>query len=126
LVIRFITINEILPNEVEISLGVRSRGSFKIILECYKWLFRIIWINFSKNTDGTNLFKNCGSHFYLMINLVKEVLEDIINADYKKVLDLLEKEKPALSYTLGKKIVQNKLNWWPLRFFETSKDLAQM
>jgi hypothetical protein len=45
-----------------------------------------------------------------MIDLVKEVLEDRICADYKKVPDLLEKEEPVLAYTLGKKIVQNKLN----------------
>jgi hypothetical protein len=45
-----------------------------------------------------------------MIDLVKEVLEDKICTNYKKVLDLLEKEKPALAYTLGKKIIQNKLN----------------
>jgi hypothetical protein len=38
----------------------------------------------------------------------------------------LEKEKPALAYTLGKKIVQNKLNLWLLRFFEIGKDFAQM
>jgi hypothetical protein len=29
-----------------------------------------------------------------MIDLAKEVLEDKISTDYKKVLDLLEKEKP--------------------------------
>jgi hypothetical protein len=45
--------------------------------------------HFTKITDGINLFKSCG---YLMIGLVKEVLEDKISADYKKVLDLLEKE----------------------------------
>jgi hypothetical protein len=27
---------------------------------------------------------------------------------------------------LGKKLVQNKLNWWTLRSFETGKDLAKM
>jgi hypothetical protein len=37
-----------------------------------------------------------------MIDIVKEVLEDRICADYKKVLDLIDKEEPAL---------ENKLNW---------------
>jgi hypothetical protein len=46
-----------------------------------------------------------------MIDLAKELLEDRISTDYKKVLDLLEKEEPAMAYTLGRKIVRNKLNW---------------
>jgi hypothetical protein len=54
-----------------------------------------------------------------MIDLAKEVIEDRISTDYKKVLDLLGKEKPAIAYTLGRKTVKNKLNWWPLRSFET-------
>jgi hypothetical protein len=36
-------------------------NSFKIILECSKWLFRFIKINFRKITDDLNLFKSCGS-----------------------------------------------------------------
>jgi hypothetical protein len=86
-------------------------NDFKIRLECYNWLNRIIWINFTKITDGINLLKGCGSHFHLMIDLVKEILEDRISVDYKKVLDLLEKEKPAMSYSLENKIVQNKFNF---------------
>jgi hypothetical protein len=31
-----------------------------------------------------------------------------------------------MAYTLRRKIVKNKLNWWPLRSFETKKNLAQM
>jgi hypothetical protein len=61
-----------------------------------------------------------------MIDLAKEVIEDRISTDYKKILELLEKEKPAMDYTLGRKIIKNKLNWWPLRFFEIGNDLAQM
>jgi hypothetical protein len=53
-------------------------------------------------------YKNYG--WYRFIDVVKEVLEDGISGDYKKVLDLLEKEKSSITYTLGKKIVQNKLN----------------
>jgi CRISPR/Cas system CSM-associated protein Csm2 small subunit len=45
-----------------------------------------------------------------MIDLAKEILEDRISTHYKKVLDLLKKEKPALAYTLGRKIVENRLN----------------
>jgi hypothetical protein len=45
-----------------------------------------------------------------MIDLIKEVLEDRICTDYKKILNLLNKEEPALAYTLRKKIIQNKLN----------------
>jgi hypothetical protein len=41
-----------------------------------------------------------------MIDLAKEVMEDRISTDYKKVLDLLEKEKLVMVYTLGRKIVQ--------------------
>jgi hypothetical protein len=29
-------------------------------------------------------------------------------------------------YTLGRKIFQNKLNWWLLMLFEIGKDFAQM
>jgi hypothetical protein len=51
------------------------------------------------------LFKSYGSEFYLIINLIKEVLEDRISTDYKKVLDLLEKEKPAMDHNLGRKLM---------------------
>jgi hypothetical protein len=85
----------------------RLSNSFKIILECSKWSSRFIKTNFRKITD---LFKSCGSQFYLVINLTKEVLEDRISTDYKKVLDLIEKEKLAMAYILGRKIVENRLN----------------
>jgi hypothetical protein len=52
--------------------------------------------SFYKNYEWYK-FKSCGSYFYLMINLVKEDLEDRICAYYKKVLDLLQKEKPILA-----------------------------
>jgi hypothetical protein len=29
-----------------------------------------------------------------------------------------------MAYTLGRKIVKNKLSWWWLRFFETGKDFV--
>jgi hypothetical protein len=72
-------------------------NDFKIILECYKWLNRINWIDFTKVMNSINLFQSYGSYFYLIIDLVKEVLEDGICADYKKVLELLEKEKLGLA-----------------------------
>jgi hypothetical protein len=50
------------------------------------------------------------------------MIDNRICDDYKKILDLLDKEEPALAYTLGKKMVKNKLNWWPLRSFETRKE----
>jgi hypothetical protein len=56
-----------------------------------------------------------------MIDSAKEVLEDRISTNYKKILDLLEKEKPAMAYILGRKIIGNRLNWCPLRSFETDK-----
>jgi hypothetical protein len=74
----------------------RNYNDFKIILECYKWLHRIIWIVFTKITNNINLCKSCGSYFCLMIDLVKEVLEDRICTNYKKVLVFLQKEKPVL------------------------------
>jgi hypothetical protein len=60
-----------------------------------------------------------------MIDLPKEVIEVRISTDYKKVLNLIEKEKLAMAHILGRKIVKNRLNWWPLKSFETGKDLAQ-
>jgi hypothetical protein len=57
-----------------------------------------------------------------MIDLAKEVLENKISIDYKKVLYLIEKEKSAMAYTLGRKIIENRINWWPLKSFETGKD----
>jgi hypothetical protein len=29
-----------------------------------------------------------------------------------EILDLLEKENLLMAYTLGRKIIKNKLNWW--------------
>jgi hypothetical protein len=100
-------------------------NSFKNIIECSKWLFRFIKINFGKITDELNLFKSCGSQFCLMIDLTKEVIKNRISTDYKKILDFLENEKSAMAYTLGKKIIENRPNWCPLRSFEIGKDLTQ-
>jgi hypothetical protein len=115
-------IQNLLILKIKIWMTEKLSNSFKIILKCSKWLFRFIKINFRKITDDLNLFKSCGSKFCLMIDLAKEVLEDRINTDYKKVLDLIKKEKPTMAHNLGKKIVENRLNWWTLRSFEIGKD----
>jgi hypothetical protein len=95
-------IKNLLISTFKIWVTEKLYNDLKIILECYKWLFGIIWIKLTKITDGINLFKSCSSHFYLMIDSAKEVLEDRISTDYKKILDLLEKEKLAMAYILGK------------------------
>jgi hypothetical protein len=55
-----------------------------MILEYLIWLNIIIWIDFTKITNDINLFQSGGSYFYLMINQVKEVLENRICTDYIK------------------------------------------
>jgi hypothetical protein len=51
--------------------------------------------------DKPNFFSTTINFIFCEVNiLVKEIFEDRINVDYKKELDLLEKEKLALAYCL--------------------------
>jgi hypothetical protein len=65
----------------------------KMILEGQILSNIIIWRSFRKVINGIKLVLNYGRYFYFMIDIVKEVLKDRICADYKKVLDLIDKEE---------------------------------
>jgi hypothetical protein len=46
----------------------------------------------------------------LMIDFIKEQLEERLNMDYKKVLSLMTLERLTIKFQLGMKIVNHKLN----------------
>jgi hypothetical protein len=61
-----------------------------------------------------------------MTELSEELLNERLYSDYKQVLLLIQKERPALAHQLSMEVINCKLNWWPLRSFLSGFTLAQM
>jgi hypothetical protein len=41
-----------------------------VVSKCYKWLFRIVKVNFRKITDEINLFKNYNQYLFYFLKLL--------------------------------------------------------
>jgi hypothetical protein len=61
-----------------------------------------------------------------MIELSEDLLNERVYSDYKQVLLMIQKERPALARQLAVEIVNCKLHWWPLRSYLAGLTLAQI